>query len=121
MHKYLVLISGAGTNLQAIIDACDEKILNGSVIGVISNRKNAYGLIRAQKHNIPVYYKPYLSKNIDRKSYDIQLAQFINTLDFDLIILGSHQRPEKRSMGRVDYVGITILEKAPCPVMLFPS
>ncbi len=39
----------------------------------------------------------------------------------DLIILGSHQRPEKMSLGRVDYVGMTILEKASCPVMLVPS
>jgi nucleotide-binding universal stress UspA family protein len=41
--------------------------------------------------------------------------------NYDLIILGSHQHPEKMCMGRVDYVGITILEKAPCPVMLVPS
>jgi nucleotide-binding universal stress UspA family protein len=39
---------------------------------------------------------------------------------YDLIILGSHQQSEKMCMGRVDYVGITILEKAPCPVMLVP-
>jgi len=38
----------------------------------------------------------------------------------DLIILGSHQQPEKMPMGRINYVGNTILEKAPCPVMLVP-
>ena len=38
----------------------------------------------------------------------------------DLIILGSHQEEEKMSLGRVDYVGMTILEKASCPVMLVP-
>ncbi|MBW2412259.1 MAG: universal stress protein [Deltaproteobacteria bacterium] len=41
-------------------------------------------------------------------------------LDADLIVLGCHQLPEKISLGRIDYVGITILEKAPCPVMLIP-
>ena len=41
-------------------------------------------------------------------------------LKADLIILGCHQLVEKMSLGRVDYVGITILEKAPCPVMLVP-
>jgi nucleotide-binding universal stress UspA family protein len=46
-----------------------------------------------------------------------KLAQYNNN---DLIILGSHQQPEKMCMGRIDYVGITILEKAPCPVMLVP-
>ena len=39
----------------------------------------------------------------------------------DLIILGSHRESEKMSLGRVDYVGMTILEKATCPVMLVPS
>ena len=39
----------------------------------------------------------------------------------DLIILGSHQRAEKMSLGRVDYVGMTILEKASCLGMLVPS
>jgi nucleotide-binding universal stress UspA family protein len=41
-------------------------------------------------------------------------------INADLIVLGCHQLPEKMSLGRVDYVGITILEKAPCPVMLVP-
>ncbi len=41
--------------------------------------------------------------------------------EVDLIILGCHLRPHKMSLGRVDYVGITILEKAPCPVMLVPT
>ena len=39
----------------------------------------------------------------------------------DLIILGSHQESVKMNLGRVDYVGMTILEKASCPVMLVPS
>ena len=38
----------------------------------------------------------------------------------DLIILGCHQLPEKMCLGRIDYVGMTILEKAPCPVLLVP-
>jgi nucleotide-binding universal stress UspA family protein len=41
--------------------------------------------------------------------------------NYDLIILGSHQQLEKKPMGRINYVGNTILEKAPCPVMLVPS
>jgi nucleotide-binding universal stress UspA family protein len=38
----------------------------------------------------------------------------------DLIILGCHQLPEKMCLGRIDYIGMTILENAPCPVMLVP-
>lgn len=38
----------------------------------------------------------------------------------DLVILGCHQLPEKMCLGRIDYIGMTILEKAPCPVLLVP-
>ena len=41
-------------------------------------------------------------------------------MNVDLIVLGCHQLPEKMCLGRVDYIGMTILEKAPCPVMLVP-
>jgi len=41
-------------------------------------------------------------------------------MNADLIVLGCHQLPEKMCLGRVDYIGMTILEKAPCPVMLVP-
>ena len=55
MIKLGVLISGDGSNLQAILDACEFGILKGKaeVTAVISNRKDAYGLQRAIKHNIP--------------------------------------------------------------------
>ncbi|UCF93897.1 MAG: universal stress protein [Desulfobacterales bacterium] len=46
-----------------------------------------------------------------------KIARYVNA---DLIIVGSHQLPEKTCLARVDYVGMTILEKAPCPVMLVP-
>ena len=53
MFKIIVLISGNGSNLQSIIDACKSGIINGNVVGVISNKANAFGLERAKKDNIP--------------------------------------------------------------------
>ena len=47
-----VLISGGGSNLQAIIDDCESKKINGNIKVVISNREDAFGLERAKKHNI---------------------------------------------------------------------
>ena len=44
MVNIAVLVSGSGTNLQAIIDACEKNEINGKVKVVISNRKKAYGL-----------------------------------------------------------------------------
>ncbi len=52
MLKIGVLISGGGTNLQAIIDNCENKNINAQVEVVISNKSDAYGLQRAKKHNI---------------------------------------------------------------------
>lgn len=55
MLKIGVLISGGGTNLQSIIDNCENGKINGEVVCVVSNRSGAYGLERARKHNIPAY------------------------------------------------------------------
>jgi phosphoribosylglycinamide formyltransferase len=93
--RLTVLISGNGTNLQAIIDACvASKIPNTSIVRVISNRKAAFGLQRAQKaqipttyHNLLVYKKKYpapvtpdgSSEDFSdaRKAYDADLAAII--------------------------------------------
>jgi len=50
----------------------------------------------------------------------LEVCRLARNLPADLIVLGCHELSEKISMGRLDYVGITILEKAPCPVMLVP-
>jgi len=50
----------------------------------------------------------------------LEVCKQARDLPADLIVLGCHQLSQKISMGRLDYVGITILEKAPCPVMLVP-
>lgn len=52
MVNIAVFVSGSGTNLQAIIDACEKNEINGRIKVVISNRKKAYGLERAKNHNI---------------------------------------------------------------------
>ena len=49
MLKIAVFVSGGGTDLQSIIDAIEANQINGKIVLVISNRKNAYGLERAKK------------------------------------------------------------------------
>jgi len=61
--KIGVLISGGGTNLQSVIDNIEAGKINGSIEVVISNKKDAYGLERAKKHNIDGVF-------VDRKKYD---------------------------------------------------
>jgi len=50
----------------------------------------------------------------------LEVCRQARRIDADLIVMGCHHIVEKISLGRIDYVGITILEKAPCPVMLVP-
>ena len=57
MLKVAVLVSGGGTNLQAIIDSIENGSVTGASIAVvISNNKNAYALTRANNHNIPAVW-----------------------------------------------------------------
>lgn len=84
--RITVLISGNGTNLQALIDAQEQKTLSGGeIVRVISNRKDAYGLKRAENAQIPTAYhnlKKFKDKYPDdiplaRREYDVELAGLI--------------------------------------------
>ncbi len=50
----------------------------------------------------------------------LEACKLARDMQADLLVLGCHSRMEKMCMGRIDYVGMTILENAPCPVMLVP-
>jgi nucleotide-binding universal stress UspA family protein len=50
----------------------------------------------------------------------LETCKLARDLPADLLVLGCHSRKEKMCMGRIDYVGMTILENSPCPVMLIP-
>lgn len=87
MLKIGVLVSGGGTNLQAIIDNMENGgITNASISVVISNNKNAYALERAKNHNIParvVSPKDYP----DRETFNEEFLKVIDSYELDLIVL----------------------------------
>ena len=89
--RLVVLLSGSGSNLQAIIDACESGVLPAEVVGVISNKVSAYGLERAKKHNIPVVVLPK-KKSQPRAAYDQALAEHVKNLNPDLIVLAGWLR-----------------------------
>lgn len=88
--RLVVLISGSGSNLQAILDATTARALNATVVLVVSNRRQAYGLARAQAAGVPTCYmplKPYLDAGQPRTAYDAELARQIQPYAPDLIVL----------------------------------
>ncbi|MCB8966284.1 MAG: phosphoribosylglycinamide formyltransferase [Ardenticatenaceae bacterium] len=88
--KLVVMISGSGTNLQALIDAVGNGRLPAQILCVVSNRQAAYGLTRAQEAGIPTLYfpyKPYKEAGRSRAEYDADLAAKIATYAPDLIVL----------------------------------
>ena len=75
MLRVLVMVSGGGTNLQAILDAVStQKITNTEIVGVISNNKNAYALERAKAFKIP-------TSCISPKDFDSREAFYENLLE----------------------------------------
>lgn len=90
MLKVAVMVSGGGTNLQAIIDAVESgRITNTELVAVISNNKNAYALERAQKagiRDIVVSPKDYA----DREEFNHALVETVDSLDVDLIVLAGY-------------------------------
>ena len=91
MNYLAVLISGSGTNLQAIIDAIESGRLPDTQISVVvSNRKAAYGLERARRHGIPSIYHPFLpyrKAGRTREEYDTDLAEMLSDYPIDLVVL----------------------------------
>ncbi|MBS6454106.1 MAG: phosphoribosylglycinamide formyltransferase [Butyrivibrio sp.] len=87
MLRVVVLVSGGGTNLQAILDAMDNgKIKNAEVVGVISNNANAYALTRAEEHNIPnecISPKNYENRDV----FNDALLEGVSKYNPDLIVL----------------------------------
>lgn len=88
--RLAVLISGNGSNLQAILDSIRMRVLDAQVVVVVSNRKAAFGLERAAKAGIPTHYhplKPYRDADRTRAEYDHDLAQIVKKYTPDYVIL----------------------------------
>ena len=91
MFKIAVLISGNGSNLEAIINACKDNIINGSVDIVISNNPDAYGLQRAKNHSLD-YKIIDNNKFVTREDFDQALVEELKYSNPDLIVLAGFMR-----------------------------
>lgn len=87
MLKVAVLVSGGGTNLQAILDAVDAgRIRNAEIVAVISNNPKAYALERAQKHGIPAVCVSRKACGT-KEAFDETLLKALKDSGADLVVL----------------------------------
>ena len=86
MKKIAVLISGQGSTLQAIIEACQTGFIPGKIVTVISNKIDSFGLERAKSAGIPsrVFLRQDFTSNLDM---DKAIGDYLEDLNVDLIVL----------------------------------
>jgi len=112
-----VLISGSGSNLQAFIDLISSKILKLNILAVISDNKNAHGLIRAKKAKIKticIENKKYPNK----KNFDQKLSEIIDMFDPNFIFLAGFMRILRKDFvkkyeGKIINIHPSLLPKYP--------
>ncbi|MFG6158325.1 phosphoribosylglycinamide formyltransferase [Halomonas sp. 1390] len=90
-RRVVVLISGSGSNLQALIDAQAHDELGGEIVAVISNQPDAYGLKRARDAGIDAVALPHREYD-SREAYDGALIKVIERHEPDLIVLAGFMR-----------------------------
>ncbi|WP_258806566.1 phosphoribosylglycinamide formyltransferase [Pseudidiomarina sp. CB1] len=91
MKRIVVLISGSGTNMQAIVEACAQQRIDGEVVGVISNKADVGGLEKAAAAGIAsavLSHKDYDT----REAYDAELQQLIDSFKPDIVVLAGFMR-----------------------------
>ena len=91
MKNIVVLISGNGSNLQAIIDACKQKKINGTIRAVFSNKADAFGLERARQESIPAHALE-ASQFAGREAFDRELVNEIDAYAPDVVVLAGYMR-----------------------------
>ena len=117
MKRIVVLISGSGSNLQAIIDACQRGRLNAEIVAVFSNKADAFGLQRAQRAGIATQSLA-IGDYADREAFDRALMQSIDRYQPDLIVLAGYMRILSSSfvshyLGRLLNIHPSLLPKYP--------
>ena len=89
--RLVVLVSGSGSNLQAIIDACADDRLPAEVVAVVSNRPDVFALQRADAAGVPAVHVG-VHPDEERSDYDARLADVVAGFDPDLVVLAGWMR-----------------------------
>ena len=87
----MVLVSGSGTNLQALIDASADPAYGARIVAVGADRDGIEGLARAQRHGIPTFVDR-VSDHPDRATWDTSLAETVAAYEPDLVVLAGFMK-----------------------------
>ncbi len=90
-HRVAVLISGNGSNLQALIDAASQPDYPAQIVLVISNKPDAYGLVRARNASIPAHVISHKDYN-SREEFDAAMNVLLKQHDVEFICLAGFMR-----------------------------
>ena len=117
MKKIAVLISGQGSNLQAIIETCQTGFIRGKIVTVISNKIDSFGLERAESADIPsrVFLRQDFASNLDM---DKAIGDYLKDLNVDLIVLAGYMKIltkpfTQRFTGKILNIHPSLLPKYP--------
>lgn len=117
MKRLVVLISGQGRNLSALIEAQQKGALGAEIVAVISNRADAQGLERARVAKLPIQVVPHAAYT-ERTAFDDALAQAIEHYHPDIIVMAGFMRVVgdafiRRFRGRMLNIHPSLLPKYP--------
>lgn len=90
-----VLLSGRGSNLQAVIDAIEAGTVSATIAVVLSNKRDALGLERARKHGLTDVFldpKPFAGQPDSREAYDRAVLEVLRKHDVDLVLLAGYMK-----------------------------
>jgi phosphoribosylglycinamide formyltransferase-1 len=118
MKKLVILISGRGSNMEAIIRACADEGWAAQVAAVIANRPDATGLAFAASHGIATAVVDH-RQFPDRDSFDAELAKEIDSFAPDLVVLAGFMRV--LTAGFVDHYAGRMLNVHPSLLPSFPG
>jgi phosphoribosylglycinamide formyltransferase-1 len=118
MKKLVILISGRGSNMEAIVRACSDEAWPAQVAAVIANRPDAAGLAFAASHGIATAVVDH-RQFPERDSFDAALAQTIDSFAPDLLVLAGFMRV--LTAGFVDHYAGRMLNVHPSLLPSFPG
>ncbi|MDH3001033.1 phosphoribosylglycinamide formyltransferase [Chelonobacter oris] len=117
MINIAVLVSGEGSNLQALIDACRNGSINGKIVTVVSNQSDAYALQRA--HDVGIENRTFLRSNYaNNRLMDCAVADYLEQRQVDLIVLAGYMKIltegfVQRFAGKILNIHPSLLPKYP--------